>query len=387
MDMRVIGRLGAAMALVAMLAACGDGQSQGQSGSRPAPQVTAATIQPQDVTVYEEYAGRAQGAREVEVRARVEAPIVDRRYTEGAFVEAGAPLFRLDAEPFKVAVDRARAQVESAQASLRQAQRQWQRVDRLYESDAVSTRERDEALSQLELARADVALAEAGLAQARIDLSYTEIASPVSGVTDLEALPEGSLVQPGDLLTTVTQLDPIHVRFALPEDDAYARQRAEEALTGEGANGSHPARLILPDGSLYESSGEVDFTDSSVDPRTGTVRARAVFANSDQRIRPGQFVRVRLQTATLPDALVVPERAIATDQRGEAVYVIDDESKARRRAIELGPTVAEGRVIADGLSAGDRIVVDGLVSVRDGAPVQAEPVQTAAGGPAADGDT
>ena len=194
-------------------------------------------------------------------------------------------------------------------------------------------------------------------------------------------------MQPGDLLTQVTQLDPIHVRFALPEDDAYARQRAEEALTGEGANGSHPARLILPDGSLYQRSGEVDFTDSSVDPRTGTVRARAVFANPDQRIRPGQFVRVRLQTATLPDALVVPERAIATDQRGEAVYVIDGESKARRRAIELGPTVGQGRVITEGLSPGDRIVVDGLVSVRDGAPVQAEPVQTAAGGSAGDGDT
>ena len=164
-DMRVIGRLGAVVVAAAMLTACGDEQSQGQSGGRPAPQVTAATIQPQDVTVYEEYAGRAQGAREVEVRARVEAPIVDRRYTEGAFVEAGAALFRLDPEPFKVAVERAQAQVESAQASLRQAQRQWQRVERLYESDAVSTRERDEALSQLELARADVALAEAGLAR------------------------------------------------------------------------------------------------------------------------------------------------------------------------------------------------------------------------------
>ena len=385
LNMRLIGRMGAAVAVAAVLSACGEEQSQDQSQRRPAPQVTAATIQPQDVTVYEEYAGRAQGAREVEVRARIEAPIVDRRYTEGAFVEAGDALFRLDPEPFEVAVERAQAQVESAQASLRQAQRQWKRVERLYESDAVSTRERDEALSQLELARADVALAEAGLAQARIDLSYTEIASPVTGVTDLEALPEGSLVRPGDLLTTVTQLDPIHVRFALPEDDAYARQRAEEALTGEGANGSHPARLILPDGSLYQRTGEVDFTDSSVDPRTGTVRARAVFANPDQRIRPGQFVRVRLQTTTLSDALVVPERAIATDQRGEAVYVIDAESKARRQAIELGPTVAEGRVITGGLSAGERIVVDGLVSVRDGAPVQAEPVETAASATASDG--
>ncbi len=376
-DMRLIARLGAAVCLGAVLTACGDSQSQGQGGSRPAPQVTALTIQPQAVTVYEEYAGRAQGAREVEVRARVEAPIIERRYTEGAFVKAGEALFRLDPKPFEVAVERAEAQVESAEASLRQARRQWDRVERLYESKAVSTRERDEAQSQLELARADVALAEAGLADAKIDLGYTEITSPVSGVTDLEALPEGGLVQPGDLLTTVTQLDPIHVRFALPEDDAYARERAEEALSGGGSSSSHTARLIMPDGSLYARKGNVDFTDSSVDPQTGTVRARAVFSNPNQKIRPGQFVRVRLETATLSDALVVPERAIATDQRGEAVYVINDEEVAQRRAIELGPTVAAGRVIADGLESGDRIIVDGLVSVRDGAPVQAKPLQAA----------
>lgn len=176
------------------------------------------------------------------------------------------------------------------------------------------------------------------------------------------------------------QLHPIHVRFALPEDDALARQRAEAALSGESPNGNHAARLILPDGGLYAEAGKVDFTDSSVDPQTGTVRARAVFPNPERRIRPGQFVRVRLQTQTLPQALVVPERAIATDQRGEAVYVIDDEGTAHRRSVGLGPSVAQGRVIGDGLSAGARIVVDGLVSVRDGTAVQAEPLQTAASG-------
>lgn len=376
-DMRIIARLAAALCLGAAVTACGEGQSQAESDGQPAPQVTATSIEPQSVTVYEEYAGRAQGAREVQVRARVEAEILERRYTEGAVVETGDTLFRLDPEPFEVAVERAQAQVESAQAGLRQAQRQWQRVERLYESDAVSTRERDEALSQLELARADVELAEAGLAQARIELRYTKIDAPVSGVTDLEALPEGSLVQPGDLLTTVTRLDPIHVRFALPEGDAYARRRAERALTGEDPNGSHAARLILPDGRGYDRAGKVDFTASSVDPRTGTVRARAVFPNPEQRIHPGQFVRVRLQTATLSEALVVPERAITTDQRGEAVYVLDDDDRAQRRGIDLGPSVEEGRVIAQGLSAGDRIVVDGLVSVRDGAPVEAQPLRSA----------
>ncbi|MBK1667116.1 hypothetical protein CKO28_03535 [Rhodovibrio sodomensis] len=194
-SMRSIARVAGVLCLGAALTACGDSQTQGQGRGQPAPQVTAATIQPQSVTVYEEYAGRAQGAREVQVRARVEAPILERRYTEGAFVEAGEALFRLDPEPFQVAVERAQAQVESAQASLRQAQRQWARVERLYESDAVSTRERDQALSELELARADVALAEAGLAQARIDLGYTKIAAPVSGITELEALPAGSLVR------------------------------------------------------------------------------------------------------------------------------------------------------------------------------------------------
>jgi membrane fusion protein (multidrug efflux system) len=373
-QIRPLGRVGAAFLIAMVLAACGDDGGAERGAGRPPTRVTSVTVEPRQVSVLEEYGGRAEGVREVQVRARIEGPLQDRLYTEGEYVKEGAPLFRIDPEPFKVAVDRAQARLQSAQATLRQAQREWQRVKRLYDDDAVSTRERDQALSQLELARADVALARAEVADAKIDLGYTEVQAPVSGVTDLEALPEGSLVQPGDLLTTVTQLDPIHVRFALPEDDAYARRHAEQALAGQDLNGEYMAKLILPGGRVYARDGKVDFTDSSVDPDTGTVRARAVFPNPDRAIRPGQFVRVQLRTATLDDAVVVPERAIATGQRGEAVFVIDDEGVAQRRAVTLGPNVKTGRVIERGLPAGERVIVDGLVGVRDGAPVNASPL-------------
>lgn len=368
-------RFAVVFAVFALLAGCGDsGNAQQGGGGRPPAKVTSLTVEPQQVTVLEEYAGRAQGVREVEVRARIEAPLQQRLYTEGEYVKEGAPLFQLDAESFKVAVDRAQAQLQSAEASLRQAQREWARIQELYQDNAVSTRERDQAQSELELAQAEVALQRAELSSTKIDLGYTVVEAPVSGITDLEALPEGSLVQPGDLLTTVTQLEPIHVRFALPEDDAYARRQAERALSGQQVDDLHDAKLILPGDKVYGQTGQVDFTDSSVDPETGTVRARAVFPNPDRAIRPGQFVRVQLRTATLGNAIVVPERAIATSQQGVAVFLINAEGQAQRQAIELGPVVESGRVIESGLEAGDTIIVDGLVSVRDGAPVNASPV-------------
>lgn len=374
-------RFAVVFAVFALLAGCGDSGNaqQGGGGGRPPAKVTSLTVEPQQVTVLEEYAGRAQGVREVEVRARIEAPLQQRLYTEGEYVEEGAPLFQLDAESFKVAVDRAQAQLQSAEASLRQAQRQWARIQELYQDNAVSTRERDQAQSELELAQAEVALQRAELSSAKIDLGYTVVEAPVSGITDLEALPEGSLVQPGDLLTTVTQLEPIHVRFALPEDDAYARRQAERALSGQQVDDLHDAKLILPGNKVYGQTGQVDFTDSSVDPETGTVRARAVFPNPDRAIRPGQFVRVQLRTATLSHAIVVPERAIATSQQGVAVFLINAEGQAQRQAVELGPVVESGRVIESGLEAGDTIIVDGLVSVRDGAPVNASPVASQSG--------
>lgn len=359
------------------LAACEPPDSTGPSApggsDRPPPRVVIERVQPRTVDVRETYAGRARGSREVEVRARVEGILLKRRYIEGQLVENGASLFLIDPKPFKVALRRAEAELQTAEANLRQAQREWRRVSDLYEQDAISTRERDQARSALELGQAEVAMAQAMVEQAQIELDYTDVEAPLRGVTSLEAVPEGSLVSPGDLLTTVTQLDPIHVRFALPERDALAQREARRAMTnGEDADTKRSAVLILPNGERYGREGRVDFTDASIDPDTGTVRARAVFPNPDNELTPGLFVRVELRTATLEDVAVIPERAVTSGPDGPTVFVVGTDDQVSATPVELGPVVDAGQVIQSGLEDGDRLVVAGVSGLQDGMEVEVE---------------
>jgi membrane fusion protein (multidrug efflux system) len=322
-----------------------------------------------DVTVRQDYAGRARGAREVEVRARISGILEQRLYEEGQMVREGDALFRIDRKPAAAALQRARAQRQVAEADVQQAEREWNRISSLFERNAVSERDRDSAQSALELARANLAVANAGVAQAELDLGYTDVTAPISGVTSLEDFPEGSLIDTGTLLTTIVQLDPVHVRFALPENDANIRRAAREGMVRADQEQNVSARLVLADGSEYDLDGRIDFTASTLDPRTGTVSARAVFPNPEQVIVPGQFVRVRVELQSFDDVITVPERAVTQGQNGPVVYVVDEDSKARVREVELGP-VSDGRqILLSGLDEGDRYIVSGLVNLRDGAAV------------------
>jgi len=366
------GLLFAGLSTLLMLTGCsgqdGEGQQAGAGGMPPAAVVVQqATLA--DVTVRQDYAGRARGAREVEVRARISGILEQRLYEEGQMVREGDALFRIDRKPAAAALQRARAQRQVAEADVQQAEREWKRISSLFERNAVSERERDSAQSALELARANLAVANAGVAQAELDLGYTDVTAPISGVTSLEDFPEGSLIDTGTLLTTIVQLDPVHVRFALPENDANIRRAAREGMVRADQEQNVSARLVLADGSEYELDGRIDFTASTLDPRTGTVSARAVFPNPEQVIVPGQFVRVRVELQSFDDVITVPERAITQGQNGPVVYVVDDDSKARIREVELGP-VSDGRqILLSGLDAGDRYIVSGLVNLRDGAAV------------------
>ena len=368
---------GALIAIIAMLlAACSNGDqappSQGGSaGQSPPQQVRVETAEPARVEVHEEYAGRARGAREVEVRARTQGILEGRLYEEGELVAQGDALFRIDRAPAAAAVQGAEARLQVARAELSQAQREWNRISSLFDRGAISERDRDAARSTLELARANVAVAEAGLTQAQLDLDYTGVTAPASGATSLEDLPEGSLVQQGTLLTTIVQHDPIHVRFALPENDATIQRRARAAMAAsDDGDTTLSAVLITVDGEAYEHEGTVDFTASTLDPRTGTVMARAVFPNKEYRIVPGQFVRVRIQLQTLEDAFTVPESAVGQGPEGARVFVVGDESIVASRYVTLGPVVDGRQVITDGLQAGDRVVVSGMVALRDGTEVE-----------------
>ena len=366
------GLLFAGLSTLLMLTGCsgqdGEGQQAGAGGMPPAAVVVQqATLA--DVTVRQDYAGRARGAREVEVRARISGILEQRLYEEGQMVREGDALFRIDRKPAAAALQRARAQRQVAEADVQQAEREWNRISSLFERNAVSERDRDSAQSALELARANLAVANAGVAQAELDLGYTDVTAPISGVTSLEDFPEGSLIDTGTLLTTIVQLDPVHVRFALPENDANIRRAAREGMVRTDQEQNVSARLVLADGSEYDLDGRIDFTASTLDPRTGTVSARAVFPNPEQVIVPGQFVRVRVELQSFDDVITVPERAVTQGQNGPVVYVVDDDSKARVREVELGP-VSDGRqILLSGLDEGDRYIVSGLVNLRDGAAV------------------
>lgn len=362
------GRLALLALVIPFLTACGD-EKPAAGFQFPPSAVTVERVTPTSVDVKVEYAGRVRGSREVEVRARAGGILEERLYVEGQMVEEGEALFRIDSEPYEIALRRQQAELSNAQANLESANREWRRISDLFARNAVSERERDQAQTARELAQAQVTVAQAAVADAQLNLRYTHVAAPISGVTGMESVPEGSLIQQGTLLTTITQNHPAHVHFALPETDAAARQLARSAMTGEERNHSYHARLMLPGGQVYEQSGAVDFTNSSIDPRTGTVTARAVFPNGDHQLVPGQFVRIQLVLQHLDNVFLIPPSAVADTRSGSQVFVIDDEQLAQVRVVELGPVVDGRQVILRGLEAGDRLVVNGHVALRPGAPV------------------
>ncbi len=346
-------------ALLVTLAGCSGNEDPAAQGGPPPVVVRVATAEFRDVTLERDYPARVRGAREVDVRARVRGIIEERYYREGERVSAGTPLFRIDPAPFQAALERAEARQALAEAELRQARLEWQRVETLSERQMVSERERDQALTARQLAEANLRMAGAELTEARLNLEYTRVEAPIDGLSSLEALAEGSLVEPGTLLTRLVQPHPAHVHFAIPDRDAMLRR----------GNGTEQARLRVAERD-YPHRGEVDFASSTLDRHTSSQSLRAVFPNPDGELLPGQFARVTLQLATLEDAIVVPERAISHGADGIRLFVVDEQQRARRRAVTLGPEIPGLAVIAEGLHGGETVVVDGHNNLRDGATVR-----------------
>ncbi|MCC6532692.1 MAG: efflux RND transporter periplasmic adaptor subunit [Burkholderiales bacterium] len=380
------------LVLVAAITLGGCNRAGSQPAGMPPPEVSVVEVTARTLPVTYEYVGQTAGSRDVEVRARVTGILLKRNFREGASVTRGQSLFNIDPAPFRIAVQRAEAELAGAEARLDQAQRNAARLKPLLEAKAASQKDFDDAFAAERVAAADVKLAHARLAEARLNLDYTRVEAPLAGITSRAVSSEGTLVSgPDVLLTTITQIDPIWVRFGIPEREHLAIRKAvaSGALRVPG-NGGFEVAVRLSDGAEFERKGRLDFSDVRVNTATGTTETRAELPNPRGVLKPGQFVRVVLRGATRPDAIVVPQRAVLEGPKGKFVYVVDAQSKAEVRPVEVGDWHGDDWVIQQGLKRGDRVIVAGLLRVGPGAPVRvaaagaAEPAgkPPAAGAPA-----
>jgi membrane fusion protein (multidrug efflux system) len=367
----------AVLSLVLLLGACGgDGQDKGgkghggPGGGMPPSEVNVTTVQPQTLPVTMEYTAQTIGSREVEVRARVTGILQSRNFKEGERVKKGQSLFTIDPAPFQAAAARAEADVVASQARYEQAKRNAARLRPLYAEKAVSQKEHDDAVSAEAIGAADVKAAQARLVEAKLNLEYTRVEAPVSGITTRALPSEGTLVSgPNVLLTSVVQVDPMWVNFGIPDNEQARIQKEAQAGILKLPR-AFEVELRFADGSRYQHKGKLDFADVRVSTQTGTREARAEVPNPDGFLRPGQFVRVILHGASRPNAVTVPQRAVLDGPQGKFVYVVDDKSTAQPRPVQAGEWAGDRWIITDGLKGGEQVIVDGLMKLGPGAPVK-----------------
>jgi membrane fusion protein, multidrug efflux system len=368
----------AAVSIAASLALVGCGKQE-QNQAPPAPEVTVQTVDNKPVPLELTYPARTFGSREVDVRARVGGIVLKRRYQEGSRVTQGQPMFLIDPEPVRARVSSARADVAVAKARLDESRRQRDRVLPLFEKNAVSQSRRDEAVSGFEVAQANVQSAESQLRMAELDLEYTDVRAPISGLTSREVLSEGSLVstdQAASLLTKIVQVDPLYVEFDVPEAEA---SMIRNGLAPASKRPPPGVKLILEDGSEFPQAAQVTFVDNAVDRSSGTVHVRAVMPNKDAQLIPGQFLRAKVEGIQLSNVVSVPRRAVMSGPQGSFVWVVGPDSKAQMRPVQIGRGLGNNVIVTDGLQAGDRFIVEGVLKVfQPGTQVSAVSAEEAA---------
>jgi membrane fusion protein, multidrug efflux system len=345
------------------LAACG-GHAE-QNGEKPIP-VTTLQVEPRSVPVVLEAVGRTEGSKEVEIRARVSGIVQKRLYDEGSFVRAGAPLFQIERAPFEIALAHAKATADQAEATNEQAQREAERLHGLLANAAVSKRLAEEAETAYRTATAQLAAARAAVHEAELNLSYTSVVAPITGVTGRALHSEGSLVTANtdsSLLTTMSQTHPVWVRFALSEAEHVNLRKAGEERSDVG--------LVLANGETYGPRGHLNFASSTVDQQMGTVQLRAEFPNPQLQILPGQFATVHVEAGS-QSVLAVPQTAVLQGDLGRYVWVIDSGGKAAQRAVDVGTWVGQDWIIRNGLKVGDTVILDNLMKLKPGVAVVAQ---------------
>ncbi len=347
----------------------------------PAQSVRILTVTPERVPLVPRYLGQTEASQSVEIRARVDGFLESRNFEEGGAVTAGQLLFEIDRRQYQAELDVARAELASAEARADRAARQVARYEELIAQRAATPSELDEWQTELRLAQAQIQLAVAHIAQAELDLGYTRVESPIEGVIGEAERDVGSFVGPqqnGGLLAVVDQVDPIRVRFSVSEADIlrWQRQVASGEVESPGVE-QMQVRVELGDGSVFPHMGRISFMGVRIDPSTGSSVILAEIPNPDGRLVPGQFCHVSIQGITQNNQILVPHRAVIQNPTGAFVYVVDDAGAAQFRAVELGDWVGDRVVVRSGLRAGERVILDRLLTLRPGAPVTEAPADAA----------
>ncbi len=327
-------------------------------------------IVPTNVPASVEFIGQLDSPQNVEVRARVEGFVDKMLFTEGSEVKEGDPLFKLDDKPFKERLAAAQGSLAEAKAALGKNEKDVARLTPLAQKRAVPQQDLDNALAALDVGKAGVLTAQARVDSAIIDLGYCDIHAPVSGLIGAKQVSIGDLVGKGQptLLATISTLDPIWFYCNVSEVD-YLKAQEETGHTGKQVQ-DLPVSLILANGTALPDQGRFVFIDRAVDPKTGTLRVRAEFPNTRKTLRPGMFGRIRVDLGSRSNSIVVPERSVVELQGKNFMWLVGSDNKTTQRPVEVGSSVGQDLLITEGLKPGDRIVVEGLQKVRDGAPVK-----------------
>jgi membrane fusion protein (multidrug efflux system) len=358
----------------------GCGKEQAQPEARPAVEVTAVKIEPRDAPVTFEYVAQTESSHQVQIVARVNGFIDKKVYTEGAVVKAGSVMFLQDPKPFQASLAAYRGALAEQQARLQTANDNLAQVKPLAALNALSQKDLDDATGQQQAAAAAVETARANVEQAQLNLSYTTITTPITGLSSFARVQEGQYVGgQSNLLTTVDVVDPIWVNFTLSQNDILGirSEQAAGRLTLPKAD-DFEVEVVLADGSIFPSKGRITFANANYNQQTGTFLLRATLPNPAATLRPGQFARVRLHGATRPNAIIVPQEAVLQGAQGHFVFVVDHDGKAAIRAVQVGPWDGQDWFINSGLAPGETVVTSGVMRLSPGAAVKIVPASAKA---------
>jgi membrane fusion protein (multidrug efflux system) len=379
----VLSRTGlvAAVLTLALVSACGKADKAAPAAAPPPPEVGVVTVALGDVGLVTELPGRLEASRVAQVRARAAGILNKRLFTEGSDVRAGQALFSIDAAPYRAAYESAQASMARAQANLSQATALAERYAPLVEANAVSKQEYANAVAAQKQAQADVAVGNAAVQTARINLDYATVTSPIAGRIGRTLVTEGALVGQGEAtqMAVVQQINPMYVNFTQPAADVMRLRKALEGGQLKRAAGSTAAAVavVLEDGTLYDQPGKLLFSDLSVDASTGQITLRAEVPNPGGVLLPGLYVRVRLAQAEAGNAITLPQQAVTRAPTGDTVIVVAADGKVAQRAVKVGNAQNGRWVILSGLQAGEQVMVDGFQKVRGAGPVKPVPWQPA----------